>query len=110
MRHFPSRELGWALGFLAAAFVLYVGAYAVLVRPAPTPVPGGADAIAVHEFAEPDSDSNELHFEGYGFSVRIMAVYPFAQELCTKAFAPIHEVDTKLRYEMWHFKYTQPGL
>jgi hypothetical protein len=72
MRHFPWRELGYAVGFIVLMGVLYVGAY----------------------FAMVDRGSNILF---YGWTPE----YRFGGSAAETIFAPIHEVDRHVRAEFW---------
>jgi hypothetical protein len=76
MRHFPIRELGYAIGFVVLLAALYVGSYFLAVTPT--------------TFASPD---------GGGVSIRMKPAYP--AEWMEPVFAPIYEIDRKLRPEAW---------
>jgi hypothetical protein len=71
MRHFPLRELGWAIGFIVLTATAYVGGYFVMVQ---------------REIAGLNS---------------VKPIYRVRSELTSKLFAPIHQVDRQLRLKYW---------
>jgi hypothetical protein len=79
MRHFPLRELGYAIAFLVLLAAIYVGAYYAMV---------GQGEMA----GFPGSD--EVTFP----------MYPVWQQQSEWFFSLAHELDKSLRPEFWHVK------
>jgi hypothetical protein len=73
MRHFPLRELGYALGFVVLLAALYVGSYYAMV---------------------------ERRVAGVSFTI-IMVRYRFCEEWARQFFAPVHALDQRLRPDFW---------
>ncbi len=77
MKHLPLREVAYAIAFVVALFVLYAIAYlALMIR-----VDLGISSIAGEETP--------------------MVTYRFGGESSEWFFAPAHEVDRRLRLELW---------
>ena len=75
MRHFPIRELGYAIGFVVLLAVLYVGSYYAMV-----------ERIEGQLYAQPIA----------------FPVYRFGQNYSESLFRSMHCLDRKLRPEFWH--------
>jgi hypothetical protein len=86
MRHFPLRELGYALGFIVLLAALYVGAY-----------------YALSEREDRTYLMVMRHIERMERTAPKVSMvnYRYGGELAVAFFAPIHEVDRKFRPDWW---------
>jgi hypothetical protein len=76
MKHLPLRECGYAIAFVLAMCVLYGGAYLALMQ---------ADDTGAGRYMP-------------------MLKYRFGGEWSKRIFAPAHEVDRRIRPELWRFE------
>jgi hypothetical protein len=108
MRHFPWREMGWAGGCVAALLLVYLVAYAILVRPAQVPpqfLHASRDDAGVlgSDFSSITDSELETNWVDRAFIVRIKPEYLLEHKMCRDIFAPIHDLDAVLRFDTWHF-------
>jgi hypothetical protein len=89
MRHFPLRELGYAIGFIIVLAALYVGSYYAMVLKSGGPS-GHDEMIRVPDspFAFPIYRLNEEWV--YGFYAPMYAID-----------APMYAIDLKVRPDFW---------
>jgi hypothetical protein len=82
MRHFPLRELGYAIGFIVVLTALYVGAYYAMVE----------------KWIESD-----IVLDGHGLDPerKVVVNYRFGGDWAGSLFSPMHALDQKLRPEWW---------
>jgi hypothetical protein len=78
MRHFPLRELGYAIGSIMLLAALYVGSYYAMVERA---VRG--------------------HMRIHACIGDISPKYRFAQEAAEEVFRPLHNMDREIRPSYW---------
>jgi hypothetical protein len=84
MRHFPLRELGYAIGFIVLLTALYVGAYyATVERRLGRVIRGGKGS----------SDSQRI------FIGAIYAKYPM--DWLNPFFSPMYDLDLRMRPDFW---------
>jgi hypothetical protein len=86
MRHFPFRELGYAIGFLVFLAALYVGAYCAMVE-------------KVELFAPTDPGG------GMAMPRRVIWATPryrIDDAWGRRIYAPIHAADRQLRPHFWN--------
>jgi hypothetical protein len=83
MRHFPLRELGWAIAVIVVPMALYAGAYFATV-----------ERVVVNDWTKPET----VRFWGPKHTV---ARYRVAQEWSAAIFGPMHQLDRKMRPEFW---------
>ena len=81
MKHMPLRECGYAIGFVAILLVLYGGAY-----------------IAMMQRTERISG---FMFEGKIAEISVRLEYRCGGDTSAAFFGPAHEIDRRLRPEMW---------
>jgi hypothetical protein len=76
MKHLPLRECGYAIAFIVALVLLYGGAYLAMMT-----------------------------YEDIGSGRRIVILeYRFGGERAEYFFAPAHEIDRRLRPDLWRFE------
>ncbi len=80
MRHFPLRELGYAVVFVAILVAVYIGTYVAIVR----------RDIVWHEGPAPSWMIPE-----------IVPTYGAKSDILLKLFEPIHAIDKNLRPDYW---------
>jgi hypothetical protein len=90
MRHFPLRELGYALGFLVLLAALYVGAYCSTVSRGPYLTP-----------LKPLDFKGGRLFAIAGMLVDEEPEYSIGGAWGTAFFAPIHAIDRRIRPAFW---------
>ena len=79
MRHFPLRELGYAIGVIVVSAALYVGAYYAMVQRGPVLWLNTLDL----------------------WDIETKADYRFAQETSEVVFGPINDLDRVVRPGYW---------
>ena len=77
MRHFPLRELGYAIGFVVLLAAMYVGAYFAMAEPISLPFTSGVGPWTK------------------------LANYRFGGEASAAFFAPLEAADRKLFPDRW---------
>jgi hypothetical protein len=90
MRHFPLRELGYAIGFVVLLATLYVGTYYAMAQ----------------RGVEPEIDwaaSQKKPGLGVVTTGKMLASvsYSFENEWVDVIFGPMHQMDRRLRPEYW---------
>jgi hypothetical protein len=86
MKHFPKKELAYAVVFVALLAGLYVGSYYALIVPRFTfvvPIMGAA------------------HWEG---ATMFQPDYRFGGDTAKAVFAPWHQVDLRIRPGAWRWR------
>jgi ABC-type anion transport system duplicated permease subunit len=78
MKHFPLRELGYAVGILAVLAALYAGSYYAMVT------------------------RIEMTIEPGGHVLDAFPAYRFWPQASGVVFSPIYQMDRHLRPEYWH--------
>jgi hypothetical protein len=92
MKHLPLRECGYAIGVVALLLVTYGGAYLAIVE--------------VPEFD--DGTRSTIHF---GDEPALFVVtYRLGGDWSRAFFAPAHELDRRLRPELWLFETSPPPM
>jgi hypothetical protein len=91
MRHFPWRELGYAVGFLTLLAVLYVGSYYATVERQP---------IGVKWWPETSENPRTTYLLDY----RLGGGGGWAHDL----FGPMHRLDKMIRPDYWDGNITVP--
>jgi hypothetical protein len=90
MRHFPLRELGYAIGIVVLLAALYVGAYYAMVSRGPYLVP----------LTPLDFKGGRL-FAKAGMLFDEEPEYSVGGVWSTAFFAPIHAIDRRIRPTFW---------
>jgi hypothetical protein len=89
MRHFPVREPGYAIGFIVVLAALYVGAYYAMV-------------ITRSQYLDRYMLSLKVSTKGPPI-YRVAPEYRFGGDAAVRFFAPMHDIDTRLRPSIWEF-------
>jgi hypothetical protein len=88
MRHFPLRELGYAISFLVLLAALYVGAYYAMVE-----------------------RTEHIHGFMIGIGMRdpptVKLKYRYGGEWSMAFFYPAHDIDRRLRPDLWRGELTR---
>jgi hypothetical protein len=96
----PWRDLGWAIGVVAALLLFYVGSYYSLVAPQQPHGLARLDSVILLDDPPPRppiGPAGIIHLR-----CRLKPRYAIGDSILAPVFRPIHELDVNVRHGLWH--------